>query len=499
MIDKIVSPVILIITVIFFSIILYTTVFSGIESDATINREQYGQEYGNLLSQSLFAAQENDSGMTYEILLIRALREIRTTINVGGREIDVKQKYTDAFDQLVGPGNYYLEVKPLLQGVAVSYILDGSPTMLEKRATVNASLPDLITSLRQIFGPNASVVIHLYILKQSADQSLCGGFYHTSAITCEDIGGDMMYSFLRARGISAPAPAPYRTFAEWMVGAHIATSYSISQTDWASGAMYASIRHTEDELERLRTNKHVIVTAADELTTTSKADECFGIMNVPPEPIALSYNNLLFCQVCNATCPYNRTQRIINATALLLQQNEDLYMGFYSFPCDYTSSNLNNYGVTNYSCHYLDNKSVCALFSSYSWPKRDSKNNIIYPTTNANLCEQNACSGCKPSGLNNGEYCFHRNCDELNLQQMQQLANATGGQVLNLDDLSMLTTSVKDYFQNMTTNFNFTIGVKDTTRDRYAIDKDITFPTGERIHLTLWLYDKDKAMAVAKN
>ncbi|HIH23623.1 TPA: hypothetical protein HA251_01170 [Candidatus Woesearchaeota archaeon] len=515
MIDKILSPLILIVTVAFLGIIMYVSVFSGIESGATLNRQRYEQEHGALLIQSVMMAQENESGSTYETLLVRALREVNTTILIDGQEIDVEREYAEVLDELLGSGNYYLEIRPLLQGVTVSYVLDGSDTMKAKRDTINASLPSLIGSLREIFGENSTVNTHVYILKQFDSETHCGEFYTPSGpnvkATCEDIGGSSLYRFLQSRGMSPPAPAPLRTYSEWTAASHIASVYDFSQSDWASGVMYASIKHTEDLDAAMATNKHIIVTVADELSTSSKADECFGIKPYPPpEPSWVAGNDLLFCYLCNDNCPANRSFSIVNQSARILAANGDLFIGFTSFPCDYQYDRaLDEFGVTNYSCKYLDDDVVaCDQYRAPAGGGGGSGGIIgggiigggepvaTHPPADANWCLQDSCGACNPAPddpnpADPSNYCFHRNCDEIIRSHLLNVSDATGGSVLPLTDLSQLTGVVENYFQGLVEAFDFRIGQRDPARDRYAVTKDIAFPGGDRVRVTLWIYDAE--------
>lgn len=518
MIDKILSPLILIVTVAFLGIIMYVSVFSGIESGATLNRQRYEQEHGALLIRSVMMAQENESGSTYEALLVRALREVNTTVIVDGKTIDVEEEYAEALDALLGSGNYYLEIRPLLQGVTVSYVLDGSDTMKAKRDTINASLPGLIDSLREIFGENATVNTHVYILKQFDAETHCGEFYTPSGpnvkATCEDIGGSSLYRFLQSRGLSPPAPPPLRTYGEWTAASHIASVYDFSQSDWASGVMYASIKHNEDLDATMTTNKHIIVTVADELSTSSKADECFGIKPYPPpEPSWVAGNDLLFCYLCNDDCPANRSFSIVNQSARILSENNDLFIGFTSFPCDYQYDHaLDGFGVTNYSCKYLDDDvAACDQYRSsvgggggiIRIPIRGggrggggAQSLTIHPPADANWCLQDSCGACTPAPndpnpSDPSNYCFHRNCDDIIRSHLLNVSTATGGSVLPLTDLSQLTGVVETYFQGLVDAFDFKIGQRDPARDRYAVTKDIAFPGGDRVRVTLWIYDTE--------
>ncbi|MBR9703071.1 hypothetical protein GOV10_03485, partial [Candidatus Woesearchaeota archaeon] len=112
MIDRIVASVMVIFVVIFLSIFLYTTIFSGIISSQSLELKKYETDYNKLLLESILISQEGTTGMTYERMLVEAIKALSTDISFNGQEISVEEEFKDILDELLGPDKYYLTITP---------------------------------------------------------------------------------------------------------------------------------------------------------------------------------------------------------------------------------------------------------------------------------------------------------------------------------------------------------------------------------------------------
>jgi hypothetical protein len=481
MIDKVFSMVVTIVVVLALGVVLFVTVFSGFSSTQTLARQTYEQEYGSLLIDSLFLSHENQSDLPYEALLALSLQEVETVVTVQGQDIDVEQEFSQALDELLGQGNYYFTVEPQVKGVSVSYILDGSQTMADKRQAVNAELPDLVQDLRGLFGEEAAVYSHVYILQGAGTTGSCNDFtFNRADITCDNIRGEDVYAFLEYKGYAPPVPAPYRTYREWIYSEHAATVSHMFESDWASASAYASYKYQDSGEEKLLTSKHVVVVVADEMASNSKADACHGLR----KPM-----DTYVCFLCDATCPTNRSFRLVNQTKEILVDNNDLFFGFHSLRCDYNyDSSVNDQMLTRYTCRFTD--AGCGGILDLEDPENSGREN---PTAEEwgveSFCLENACGGCVPPSPPTGKYCYHSNCNQYIISNLTLLAEATGGRAVDLSDLQQLTDEVFQYFEGQTHAFDFTIGVLDETRDRYVVERRLTLSNGKRITLRFWIYD----------
>lgn len=491
MIDKMVSGVLVIVTVVLLGILLYTTVFSGFASEQTVARHKYEQAYGNLLIRSILLSHDEESLLSYDSLLAQSLQELDEVIQANDRQVNVTERFAYMLDGTLGPDNYYMTVEPIRKGVAVSYVLDGSSTMDPKRETVDERLSDLNISLHQTFGENATVYVKIYLLTN--DEGMCAQF--TQGVACEILPETVLYPALESRGFDPPYPAPYYSYMSWAVTTHSADLQHMADSDWASGVAYASYAYQEDTYVRSLTNKHIIVVVADELTTTSKSDACFGLQD------DIDY---LFCSLCASACPWERAERIVNQTVEVLGRNGDLLIAFQSTVWDYTyNEELNDAYLTNYTCRFIDEPRCHVFNRNNDWDDLlnrgwnavgDGEDDTPRPPANVNWCAQQACGGCDPPRNNGEQYGFHRNCDGNVSAHLEMLAsvNSTGDPMLYpLTDatLMQLTDRVAEYLNEEVARFNFTLGVRDERRDRYVFKEDIPLVDGQEVKVTLWIYD----------
>jgi hypothetical protein len=507
-IDKVISMILVMVVTVALGIFLYVSVFRSAAADQDRTRQGYEQEYGELLVNSLLLSHDNQTQMSFETLLSMSMTQMDTIVASPQGPIDVEGRFAETLDGLLGEDNYYFAVAPIKKGVAISYLFDGTPTMAAKREAVRTQLPALMEDLESIFGEDAAIYVTVYILTD--DQSMCAGFLQDERQRCIILDAEKLYSTLLAQGLQGPYPAPFVSYSQWMASTHKATASAFGSSDWASAATYASIAYRNDPARRSQTNKHVIIAVADEMTTSSKHDSCFTFQDP---------NEYVICLLCNATCPLNRSERIINQTETVLMANGDLFLGFHEVVCDYQYNTvMNTLYLTRYTCSYLDDPSkidfsdfvedcprfvggrlipcstprtttggACSRLYDGSDPVDPVTDN---PPANVNWCMQQKCGGCDPApGGIGGNYCFHTNCGDALIASMDRLSAATGGDTAPLVDLAQLTSTVSDYFDNRMEEYDFSIGVRNETRDRFVIERPMTFSDGTKLTLMFWIYD----------
>lgn len=513
MVDRIVASVMVFFVVVFLSIFLYTTVFSGMISSQNVERQKYETEYNTLLLDSLLQTREEVSGMTYERLLVEAIKALDTNISINGEDIDVEQKFAQILDELLGANNYYLAITPATLGVSVSYVLDGSPTMAGPRTAVQEPLLQLIQDLRSpdLFGADAALYFHIYVL--ASDDSFCTYYTdempaeYASIVSCEVIGGEPFYAALSSMQynppFAPPYPAPFASYEQWLSSNHFAPTTFFSDSDWASGVAYASLKYKTSPVERASTNGHVIITVADEMTTGSKADECFVFAEDKPHDVSI-------CLLCDNACPEARADRIITQATNILTVNNDLFIGFHVFPtggqtCDFTYNDAAYYNtaISEYICQFTSSP-ACEGWqdcepSTIPPPTNICINNPDLPgcecytvtasPANTHWCEEPLCGGCAENTPANGQYCFHQDCNALVTEDLTQLASATGGQTLYLADQGQLLDVIREFYTEQIASFNFEIGVINASRDRYVIQDEILLALDKPIKVNFWVYE----------
>jgi hypothetical protein len=482
MIDKILSIVLILVVLLVGGLLLFNGVFSGTSSEQQLKRQSYEQLYSQTLFRAVLDTNEQSTGATYDSLLSAAVNRLNTTIRIGDKELDVRAAFSSTFDSLLGTGNYYLRVQPALRGVAVSYVLDGSPSLAEQRRVIRDSLTNTFADLHQLLGGNASIYITIYVLGKTG----CDEFQNVPDITCSQLRYDELYSALIRHSLSPAVVAGFASYSRWAASQHFADPSFLADSDWASGVAYASFRFKEDPdlaFQRATTNLHVIVPLADELSSSSKADTCFTKANA---------TDWQFCALCDNTCPVSRSETLARQANAVVRENGDYVIGVYTVDCTYDyNESINGFTTNEYICSFADS------------PKPTGCNPLIngfYGPGNINWCQQNACGGCKPPIPNidyvpfyancpgTGCYCFHKACKAALEQHMGILANGTG-QVLALTNLDLLKTIIQNHVTSLVTSFNFEIGVKNETRQRYIASDHVTLANGQEIKVELWVYE----------
>lgn len=515
MVDRIVASVMVIFVVMFLSIFLYTTIFSGIISSQSVELRTYETDYNKLLLESILISQEGTTGMTYERMLVEAIKALSTNILFNGQEISVEDEFSSVLDELLGPDKYYLTITPATLGVSVSYVLDGSPTMSGPREEVQAPLLQLIQDLQSedLFGEDASLYFHIYIL--STNESYCDYYNndmpaeYDDIVSCETIGGEPFYASLSTMQYDPaylpPYPEPFASYEQWLSSDHYSPTTFFSDSDWASGIAYASLKYRADPIERTSTNGHVVITVVDEMTTGSKGDECFVISEADPFDVSI-------CLLCDNTCPEERSERLINQSADILEAGNDLFIGFHVFPtggevCNFNYNNDAYYdtAISEYICQFTSAE-ICDSWSDCVpsvdppenpdvWCTRSNPPpgcecyNYVSPPADTHWCREPLCGGCTNSTPLSEDYCFHQDCNTFITEDLNQIASVTGGQTLYLADQAQLLDVIRTFYTDQIANFDFEIGTLNRSRERYVVEEEILLALDKPIEISFWVYE----------
>jgi len=513
MIDKVVSIVLVFIVVLLGGALLYAAVFRSASSEQQLGRQGYEQLYSRTLFQAVLDTNEQATGMTYDSLLAAAIVQLNTTVKTDAGAVDVEQAFRTALDNVLGPDNYYIQVDPALFGVSVSYVLDSTDTLQEERLVIKNSLPDTTRDLKALLGENASVAVHVYML--GADG--CRNFSKGLNVPCEDLPTETLYGSLFAHGLSPPIFKGYSSFSEW-AGAqrnrtplqqptagqprstsHYAMQSFLSDSDWASGVVYASYRYKEDPLlavERASSNLHIIIVPADELSSSSKADDCF---------LKEKSYEWTACAICDNTCPVNRSLALVTQANAVVRKNKDYVIGIYAFNCDYKyNPRLNDMTTNKYTCGFSDSSEACCLQRSEEPARKPPASCYVgddppvlreYP-----WCEQAKCDGCTvPSAAElppttascrdtNTCRCFHKACAQLIPDHMRVMVNGTG-QFMELQEVNQLATIIQSHVNGLVQGFKFEIGTRNETRQRYVTEEKVMLSNGQAVRVELWVYE----------
>ena len=109
-------------------------------------------------------------------------------------------------------------------------------------------------------------------------------------------------------------------------------------------------------------------------------------------------------------------------------------------------------------------------------------------------CSQPLCGGCD-STINaqdptKAEVCLYTRCENALFEQMTMLAQATRGSVISVHSPEEIPSRIIDSFEQVIQEFNFTIGERDETRDRFVYQKIVPLPNGFLTQVTVWAYNE---------
>jgi len=164
-------------------------------------------------------------------------------------------------------------------------------------------------------------------------------------------------------------------------------------------------------------------------------------------------------------------QRAINAAV----DYKHIINPVYSFNCDY--QNVYYFGIDTYQTATVNS----------GWNACDTTNWITsqwgkdpVPT----WCSQPNCNGCTD---NSGNICFHPTCQNDILNQMNLMANASGGQLLNLANITNLNIDVEKIIEKNVEQYKLEVGER-KNQTRYVVEIEVPTPNNLYIDVRLWVY-----------
>lgn len=476
--DKLLGGVMVMFFVLFASLVLYLSVFQTASTEQTIERQEYEQVYYARMFQAVLESSEPNTNSSYDSLISMAIARLDSSITVRGEQLDVDDSLENVFDELIGQNQYFLNISLPASGLAVSFVFDGSETMREERETVRNNIDGIVRELQDILddampeGEEANVEVFIYGLDDPTT-NVCGEF---SGLDCTSLTAQELYGFLVNHGLEPPIVNGYDSFAEWETSSHAASASALSASDWASGVVYAHMRMQEDPdlaLTRATTNLHIVVTVADELASSSKADECFRLQQGQDTNV---------CMLCKESCPENRSLQLVQQANSVLNGTNGLFVvGLYTSECDFSyDSAWSSWNRNGYRCQFADDPSICAPPNAQpGWWEE------VPPLAPINWCDQTACGACQSASPS---YCYHSACGALIPDHMQIMTQGIG-EVLPLTDVDQLVTLVPNITSEIIGGFEFSAGRYLPNRDRYVFERPISLANGQQIDVQLLVYD----------
>ncbi len=477
--DSIINIIIIIAVIVALSIVVPSTVVRSSARDVEQDRDVWLEERTNFGVEAVFDSTENRSGRPLKELIAESIFTLRTELTFDGQTVSIPNETKKRMDLAFGEDMYYMRVEPVIQGVNLMFVLDSSPTVEEERITIANNIGNIRKSLEDQISITGKekVTVQIFMLPTTGD-SECDVFtsQNVPELSCIQLTEETLYRELDSRGWERPGFRPGNNYETWLSETHIATPVDFAMSDWAAGVSAALWEFKKDPFLQIQTSINMIFPLSDELSTTSKADECFN---------KADHARYFMCILCDGNCPTQRSLDAVNQAIEIVENSSSIVFPIYSVNCDYdydSALNLISYNTDSYIQGFID-------------PPPASFSDTDYPTIT--WCSQSACSGC--SSTNDGiapdpDFCFHDSCHaELN-NQMQMLADATGGRIFDVNDAGQIPDNVLSAFDRVVANFNFVIGFQDETRDRFVYTKIIELPNGALTKVEVWVYQDPPRM-----
>jgi hypothetical protein len=420
---------------------------------------------------NLLKITEPESKRTIGVLLADAVYYRNNTLEFNNKTINVTEKVENLLELSFGTNKYYLEIKPRIIEVSLNFIIDGSPSLNQERTILSQNLGKIITSIeKKLNETNAGyekkvttkpVRANIYILGSKEEKCEIFDNLSNSKIGCQILSEDKLYltntsintsdvfinnsqynldSFLNYYNMTPPFGF------EWLESSYYAPTSDYYESDWGFGTGYASNFALKTSLAKLT----ILFPMSDELSTSSFPDDCFFI-NGWPEWVT--------CTICTDDCPTNRSLKSVEKGIKIAKENNHVINPIFSYSCDFEYDLDFNVGYDNY---YGNSEGTTTM-----------------------VCEESNCPGCETSG---SDVCFHPTCSDSIIEQMQMMADQTGGNIIDLADIETMDLNITDTITQNIDQYLLKVGDLNKNLERDVIETTQPLPNGELVDIRLWVY-----------
>ncbi len=366
-----------------------------------------------------------------------------------------KEEVRNTFDEVYGENQWYFKAGWNLQNITLSFILDGSNTLRQERQDLKNNLPGLKNELKSRLGDNASITTNVFLL---GDTVSCTSGFNTRG-NCVEVHEEMY-------GLNPPYDAPTKPTVDGAFNANYDED-TLIEHDWASGTAYAEYYFREKQ--NLSQSKipflHIIFPVSDEFSTGSVQDKC-----MTDSDIVYSY----VCALCEDSCSssssvYKRSNKSVENAVDVLNGTESVVNPVYSFAAD-----------TN----------ISDSLNQPPFSTNTKANNQYGSPGGGNWCENaSQCNGCTGRSPN---IAFRNTttCKTGVKNHMERLANATGGDIISLQDDS-LSNAVESTVNDVLSANPFSIELGEPKGGtRFVAQRDIPIFGSQVAQATLYAYQK---------
>lgn len=471
--DSILNSVVLIVIVLALAVIVTTITLQNMRFGGELESNAFLEEQTNIAIDSFLVS--TVSGESIRSLLGRAMLDLRINLSVNETTINLINESEKRLDIMFGKDNYYFELTPVIKGVNLMFVFDISASTESEIEVIKDNLELIQEEIQEFVRSQGTgdedVSIQIFMLPGPPGRCQSINSLNLPNTECFPLASEIMYDELLEKGWTFPDFGS-GSYENWQRLTHYATRDSFAQSDWAAGTAYAALFFENDPFLQNQANINFIFPMSDELTTSSKADECFNLETI---------SEFIVCQLCEDGCTQGssantRSQMMIDQTAIILDSLETTSRVFpiFSVECNFryeAGYNQFSFSENPYINSFIDG----AAFSSAEAPE-------------VTWCSQDSCSACEQQESDMDSFCFQNECWATLQNHMAQLAQGSDGEIINVNDVSTIPTQILDSFSETVDAFNFTVGVRDESRERFVHEKIIRLPNGFLNKITLWVY-----------
>lgn len=468
----------------------------------------FDDQYANNVN-SLLLISERNTRKPMANLLGSALYYRNNTFNFRNQTVNITAQFEELLDAVFGKGKYYMLIRPQVKEIGLKFIIDGSPSLDDERQELADNLHLIVQEAAK---GDKTVDVAIYILKD--DIEICGKFFPGPSLwdgirqklgmadtklvgSCETIhgeesnkDGDYIYvveeehDYRQEFGINAP----YTLEQFRQTGRELAEFY---ESDWASGSAFAS----NEANERIFALVNILFPMSEELAGSSKPDECLLETSWRSSSKA-DEGRRFFCDTCWQSCDLDG-----NSLTPTEERSKNLIVNATNF---IVSNNHIVNPILATGCNFQAERDVDVWRGrNLAYNDNNLGGRVVNPrdTIDAGIlgnsfCRDTNCGGCSiKSGVADQtqfykNVCFHSNCQNFELEnQMRLMADATGGNVIKLEDLDSLTYEVRQSINRNLENIKIELGVKRNESERYVFHRVLPLPKEQRFaDFSLFVY-----------
>jgi parallel beta-helix repeat protein len=471
-IQNIFGMLILIIFIISIGFLIYSSNVESISSTYSDQQLKFIHQSHSNTFNTILSVHDSESDTTLSDLTVQATQEQKEVVNISGILINVSEKYYNILDKTYGIGNYYLSITPKVADVSLNFVIDGSSTLEDERQELADKLPSLIDTIKSqngVTGEN-TIIANVYILgaQKNASDNACESIFKKSqnaAINCEYLGNVELYEKpetdsiidivdFNTYKIDYNIVSPYGSNEE-TVNSVRASSGGIEdyfEADWGAGVAHVSAK-AKDSARLV-----LIFPMSDELSTSSIAQTCFTSTLIPGVN-GDDRREQKVCDFCELSCSdpatVARALKSVKQGAEVAKDNNHVVYPIYAYTCDYPYNKV--------------------IFNAYFEDIFGEK-----PATTA--CNSLSCGGCSEDA--SGNVCFHPECEDTIIEQMEFLANETQGAVINLENIDELVNSVQKGILTTLNSFQLKVGEK-KNRSKFVYTRSLIL--GNKLSTEIYL------------